>query len=204
MTNGLRLSSEDRKHGFPVIPAGTLVELVMRIKAGDMGPDNLRKLSSKGDCEGFNAEYTILGGEYDKRKLFTFHVLKGTTAGHEQAVGFTNSLLVKIFDAIHGIDPKDTTPETEARRLAADLPDFIGATFLAILKVEKDKTGVYPDRNAIGDVLSLGDRNYRKLEQPPPVPIERSAPPPAAQAAGSPAGLPATALTPMAKPGWAK
>jgi hypothetical protein len=201
---GLGLSSDNRKHGFPVIPAGTSVELVMRIKAGDMGPDNLCKRSSNGNCVGFNAEYTIRGGDYDRRKLFDYHLLEGETAGHELSVGFTKSLLVKIFDAVHGLDPNDKTPEAEARRLAARLIDFNGATFQAILKIEKDKKGVYPDKNTIGDVLCLGDRNYRRLDQPPPVPIERSAPPATAQAAPTPNGSPAVAPTMIAKPTWAE
>ena len=33
----------------------------------------------------------------------------------------------------------------------------------------------------IGKVLRLGDQGYRKLDQPPPAPIERSAPPATAQ-----------------------
>lgn len=201
-TNGLGLSSEDRDH-FGVIPAGTVVEVVMRIKAGDRGPDNLCTLSKNRDCEGFNAEYTIRGGVYDKRKLFGFHLLKGETTGHEQSVGFTKLLLVSIFDAVHGLNPKDKTPETEARRLAAGLIDFNGATFQAKLKIEKDGKGNYPDKNVIGNVLCPGDQGYRKLEQPPPAPIERKAPPAAAQAAPAPNGSPAVAPTMIAKPGWA-
>ena len=171
-----------------------------------MGLENLRKLSSKGDAEGFDVEYTVRGGEYDKRKLFAFQVLNGTTAGHEQAVGFTNALLVKIFEAINGIDPKDTTPETDARRHAADMPDFIGATFLATLEVEKDRTGrLLPDKNTIGDVLCLGDRGYRKLEQPPPMPIERSPRHPRHKLPPRRRWwCPRRRSTPIAKPGWAK
>jgi hypothetical protein len=120
------------------------------------------------------------------------------------AAGFTRSLLVKIFDAINGFDPNDKTSETEARRLAARLIDFNGATFQAVLKIEKHKTGAYPDKNAIADVLCPGDRNYRKLKQPPPAPIERSAPPATAQAAPAPNGSPAAAPIAIAKPTWAE
>ena len=40
--------------------------------------------------------------------------------------------------------------------------------------------GNYRDKNVIGKVLRVGDQGYRRLEQPPPMPIERSAPPQAA------------------------
>jgi hypothetical protein len=54
----------------------------------------------------------------------------------------------------------------------------------------------------IGKVLRVGDQGYRRLEQPPAMPIERSAPPAAAQAAAAAGGAPAVA-TPIAKPDWA-
>ena len=176
----------------------------MKIIAGDMGPDNLLKRSSKGDSEGFSVEYTVVGGPYDKRKLFAFHLLSGTTTGHETAIGFTKSHLVAIFDAIHGLDPKDKSPQTEARRLAAQLINFNGATFLATLKIEKDPKGVYRDKNTIAEVISVGDRNYRKLDQPPLQPIERSTPPAQAQASPAPNGAPVVAPTAIAKPSWAQ
>jgi hypothetical protein len=204
----LNLSTANKTQGLEVIPAGTLVTLVMKIRAGTIGVEGLCKRSSKGDSEGIDVEYIVKGGEHDGCKLFAFQLLDGTTAGHAKAADITRALLRAIFEAVNAIDPNDASPEADARRNTATLAGFNGATFLATLEVEAggqrpDGTGRYRDKNVIGKILRVGDKGYCKLEQPPPMPIERSAPP--ATTAGSVAalaGTPAVAPTPIARPHW--
>src|SRR5215831_11799284 len=200
----LDLSTANKTQGLEVIPAGTLVTLVMKIRAGTIGVEGLCKRSSKGDSEGVDVEYIVKGGEHDGRKLYAFQLLDGTTAGHAKAAEITRALLRAIFEAVNAIDPNDASPEADARRNSATLAGFNGATFLATLEVEAggprpDGNGRYRDKNVIGKVLRVGDKGYKKLDQPPPTPIERSAPP-ASSAASS--GAPAVAPTPIARPSW--
>ena len=204
----LNLSTANRTQGLEVIPAGTLVTLVMKIRAGTIGVEGLCKRSSKGDSEGIDVEYTVKGGEYDGRKLYAFMLLDGVTAGHAKAGEITRALLRAIFEAVNAIDPNDTSPEADARRNGATLAGFNGATFLATLEVEvggkrPDGNGNYRDKNVIGKILRVGDKGYCKLDQPPPMPIERSAPPTTTAAAAAP-GTPAAAATAIARPHWAQ
>jgi hypothetical protein len=203
----LGLDTANSAQGFEPIKAGTTVTLVMKIKPGNVGIDNLCKRSSKGDSEGLDVEYIVKGGEHDKRKLYNFHLLDGTTAGHAKAGEITRSLLRAIYEAVNGIDPNDVSPAAVSRRASASLADFNGATFLAELAIEqggkKPDGGAYPDKNVIKKVLRLGDAEYRKLDQPPPAPIERSASP-AGQPATGANGAPAMAPTAIARPGWAE
>jgi len=202
---GLGLDTANAAQGFAPIPAGTIVTLVMTIKPGNTGIDNLCKRSSKGDSEGLDVTYTVMGGEHDKRKIHAFHLLDGTTAGHSKAGEITRSLLRAIYEAKNGIDPNDNSPEAISRRAKASLVDFHGATFLAELGIErggkKDDGSSWPDKNVINKVLRPGDKNYQKLDQPPPAPIERSGPitAPATPVNGAPAVAPAA----IAKPSWA-
>ena len=208
--NALGLDTANKSQGLDVIPAGTQVELVMKIRAGSVGLENLCKRSSKGDAEGLDLEFTVRGDDYDGRKLYAFQVLNGTTAGHAKAAEITRALLRAIFEATNAIDPNDNAAATITRRANATLTEFNGAIFLATLEVEHggkrpDGTGNYRDKNIIGKVLRVGDPGYRKLDQPPAMPIERSAPPAQPYAAapaggGSPAVAPAT----IAKPSWAQ
>jgi hypothetical protein len=204
----LNLDTANRTQGLEVIPAGTLVTLVMKIRAGTIGEEGLCKRSSKGDSEGIDTEYTIKDGEHDGRKLYSFQLLDGTTAGHAKAGEITRALLRAIFEAVNAVDPNDTSPETNARRCSVTLSSFNGASFLATLDVETgnlrpDGNGRYRDKNVIGKILRVGDKGYRRLDQPPPVPIERSAPPvPAAGGAGGTPGVGAPAPTPIARPHW--
>ena len=202
--SALGLDSANRSQGFEPIPAGTTCVLVMKIKPGNTGIDGLCKRSSKGDSEGLDVEYIVKGDEYDKRKLYAFHLLDGVTSGHAKAGEITRSLLRAIYEAVHAIDPGDSSPEAISRRASASLADFNGATFLAELGIErggaKPDGGSYPDKNIITKVLRPGDKNYRKLDQPPAAPIERSTPPTTNTTNGAPAVTP----TAIAKPTWAE
>jgi hypothetical protein len=200
----LNLGSANKAQGLEVIPAGTLVTLAMKLRAGTVGVEGLCKRSSKGDSEGIDTEYTIKGGEHDGRKIYAFQLLDGVTAGHAKAAEITRALLRAIYEAVNAIDPKDVSPEADAHRNSATLAGFNGATFLATLEVEvggqrSDGNGRYRDKNVIGKVLRVGDKGYRKLDQPPPMPVERSAPP-AAASSGASGGTP-TAIEP---PHWAR
>jgi hypothetical protein len=205
--SALGLESANRNQGIDVIPAGTLVVLVMKIKPGNVGIESLCKRTSKGDAEGLDTEYTVKGGEYDGRKLFNFMLLAGSTDGHGKAGEISRALLRAIYEAVHAIDPNDNSPATMASRASATLAEFNGATFLATVEVEKGGRrpdgGFYRDKNVIAKVLRVGDQGYRRLEQPPPSPIVRSASaalqPPAAVAMGEPAA----AVAAIAKPKWA-
>ena len=57
--NALGLDTANKSQGLDVIPAGTQVELVMKIRAGSVGLENLFKRSSKGDAEGLDLEFTV-------------------------------------------------------------------------------------------------------------------------------------------------
>jgi hypothetical protein len=204
----LNLSTANKNQGLEVIPAGTLVTLVMKIRPGTIGVEGLCKRSSKGDSEGVDTEYLVKGGEYEGRKIRAFQLLDGVTAGHAEAAGITRALLRAIFEAVNGINPKDVSAETDARRNGATLAGFNGATFLATLEVEfggprPDGNGRYRDKNTIGKILRVGDKDYQRLDQPPPMPIERSAPP-AMPATSAPGAAPAAAPTAIARPHWAQ
>ena len=200
----LGLDQANAAQGFEPIPAGTPCVLVMRIKPGNTGIDNLCKRSSKGNSEGLDVEYIVQGGLYDKRKIYAFHLLDGTTSGHAKAGEITRSLFRAIYESVHGINPTDNSPEVISRRASASLADFHGATFACEVGVErgglKPDGSSWPDKNVIAKVLRPGDAGYKKLDQPPPSPIERSAPP---TAPSQPNGSPAVAPTAISKPTWA-
>jgi hypothetical protein len=202
--SGLGLEQANASQGLEPIPAGSHCVLIMRIKPGNTGIDGLCKRSSKGDSEGLDVEYIVQGEKYDKRKIYAFHLLDGVTSGHAKAGEITRSLLRAIYEAVHGINPTDNSPEAISRRASASLADFNGATFIAELGIErggvKPDGGSWPDKNVITKVLRPGDTGYRKLDQPPPAPIERSVPPVTPKTNGSPAVAP----TAIAKPIWAE
>ena len=172
------------------------------------------KRTAKGDAEFLDCDFTVLSGPYAKRKIFANLLLDGTTAGHAKAADISRSLLRAIYESAHGLDPNDKTPAANALLAGVTLADLNGATFLATVEIEPggkrpDGSGNYKDKNVIGRVLRIGDKDYRVLAQPPAAPIERSTPP-AAQAASSNTAAPtnggslAVAPATIPKPGWAR
>jgi hypothetical protein len=215
MKMSLGLESANKSQGFDVIPAGTQCVLVMKIRPGTVGLEGLLKRTKAGNAAMLDVEFTVLGGDYDKYKVFASLVLDGTTEGHGKAGEFSRALLRAIFEATHGIAPGDTSSAAQAHRASATLAGFNGATFLAVVEIEKGKKkpedeggGFYKDKNVIGKVLRVGDKGYRKLDQPAPSPIPRDVPPQpstsGATAAPEADGSPAPAIAAIKKPSWAE
>ena len=112
--NGLGLDTANRNFGFEPIPAGTQAVLVMKIRPGNIGLEGLLKRSSNGNSEALDCEFTVLGGEYDGRKLFDWITLNGTETGHATAGEISRAKLRAIFESVHGsIQP--TTARQRAR-----------------------------------------------------------------------------------------
>ena len=209
--NGLGLEKASTSQGLELIPAGTLVTLEMGIRPGSVGIESLEKRTAKGDATFLDAVHTVRGGPYNGRKIFDNMLLDGTTAGHVKAGEISRNKLRAIFEAVHGIDPNDNSPTTVARRASATLAGFNGATFLATVDVEgggkrADGSGNYKDKNVLGKILRVGDANYRRLDQPPPAPIDRPTPPIQPQSGAAAAFGPANAAaaTAIVKPHWAE
>ena len=103
----------------------------------------LCKRSSKGDSEGLDVEYIVQGGEYDKRKIYAFHLLDGVTAATPRPAKSRAHCCARSTKSVNGIDPNDNSPAAISRRASASLADFNGATFLAELGIERG--GKKPD-----------------------------------------------------------
>ena len=204
--SGLGLDTANRRPGLRTDSSRHHLRAGHEDQARQLRVSTALKRSSKGDSEGLDVEYVVQGDEYDKRKIYAFHLLDGVRAGHAKAGEITRSLLRAIYESVHAIDPNDNSPEAISRRASASLADFNGATFLAELGIERggekpDGCYFWPDKNIITKVLRPGDKGYRKLDQPPAAPIERSAPPVTPNPAN---GSPAVAPTAIAKPTWAE
>ena len=160
--------------------------------------------------EGIDVEYTVKGGDYDGRKLYSLPAPRRHHGGARQGRRDHARCCWAIYEAVNAIDPNDTSPEADTRRNSSTLAGFNGATFLATQEVEvggkrssEQGGGNYRDKNMIGKVLRVGDKGYCKLDQPPPMPIERSAPP-AAASGGAPGGTPPVSPTAIEPPHWAR
>jgi hypothetical protein len=179
-----------------LIPAGTICPVQMVIRMGGAGEGGWLKRSADGGCEMLDVEFTILDGEFAKRKLWQNMILSGTTDGHAKAAEITRSSLRGFLESARGIKPKDTSEEAALKR-KAEFVDFNNLRFLAKINIEKSKDPNYNDKNRL-EAIPPDDRRWFAVEQIP-APAQGNLPgvvDGTSTAAAKPAG-------PIDRPDWA-
>jgi hypothetical protein len=180
------------QRSFDVIPDGTIAVVQMNIRRGNSGEGGLLKRSKNGDAEGLDAELTVVEGEYVKRKFWSFMIVSGTTDGHQQASDITMRRLRAMLESARGIKPTDVSEAAKKARVA-EYTDFDGIRFIAKIGVEPAR-GDFKAKNILGEVVTPDRKEWRPIEQG----VE-----PAAKASAK-AATSTGAVTPIAKPAWAK
>ena len=150
----------------PKIPIGTTATLVIHIKPGGVGEDQMLTRSTKGDCEMLALMFTVTDGKYKGEKFFENWILEGTTDGHAKASEFTRRKLKAILDSAFGLDPDDKSPEARTRRTIS-LGQLENMTFMAEIGIEKG-SGDYGDKNIVAAVITKDKKGWQAVEQPPP------------------------------------
>jgi hypothetical protein len=177
-----------------LIPGGTLVKVHFKIKAG--GYDDPSKGWTGGVCTRNDStgsvylapEYTIMGGPFNKRKvwgtLIGLHSPKGPEWGNQG-----RSFIRAMLESARGVAPNDTSERAMKARMITGLADLNGLEFAAKVSIEKG-TGGYDDKNVIQTVIPVTHKDYRALMDGAP-PAAASAPVQTAPAAsgGSPSWL---------------
>jgi hypothetical protein len=150
-----------------VIPANTVVTLQMKINPGAAGDGGWLTRSFDGGSEGLDCEYTVVDGEYAKRKVFQRLTLHGTTEGHAEAGQISRNTLRAIIESARGILPNDRSEiAQQKRRLAGGWKELDGVRFIARLGVRPAKDG-YPAKNVLLEVLTPERTGWQQVEQAP-------------------------------------
>ena len=188
------------KSPIALIPEGTLATVTMHIRPGNAGDGDLLKRSKDGGCEMIDAEFTVVDGEYARRKFWSNMVLVGTTDGHAKAADITKNTLKAILDSALGLKPDDVSPEARAKR-TVELKQFDGMTFIAKIGIEKGEPrnggGNYDDKNTLAGVITPDKKEWHPVEQPPPFNGGGAA------AAAAPSA-PAAGAAPIKRPKWSE
>jgi hypothetical protein len=176
----------------PKIPEGEKGTLVIHIKPGGVGEDQMLTRSRDGGCEMLSVMLTVAEGAYKGEKFPENWILNGTTDGHAKAGEITRRKLKAILDSAFGLDPNDKSPEARARRTIS-LGQLEGMAFMAEIGIVEKGSGDYSDKNIVAVVITKDRKDWRPVEQPPPFngggAASSSTPPPSAP--------------PVQRPGWA-
>lgn len=192
-----------RAGGGSLIPDNTIALVVVKIRPGGTGPGGYLKHNNAGDAEMLDLEFTVDGGEFDRRKLWSNYITSGTTDGQKTAAGITRSRLRAMLESARGIMPSDTSPDAIAARRANGWGDFDGLVFCAKIGIEQ---GALKDKMAGPQSERWDDKNVIKAVITPDEP-HYIAPTPQAKAAAAAQGAANTnapaATQAAAKPSWA-
>jgi hypothetical protein len=172
-----------------LIPAGTVLPLILTVRPGGAGEDGWLKTSKDGQSEALDCELTVLEGQYARKKLWALLTLKGTTQGHLEAGDISKSRIRAILESAYGIRPDDKSPTACAARKIGSYEDLDGLAFMGKIGIEPAR-GTYQARNVLLEVITPERSQWRKLTQP-------------AARKNTPAAI-ATAGQPIEKPLWAQ
>jgi hypothetical protein len=192
---GFDFNDAGEQKNFDVIPANTICTLQLTVRPGGAADDGWLKRSADGASEGLDVEFTVVDGQYAKRKVWQLFTVRGTTPGHATAGEISRNTLRAILESARGVRPDDKSEAAQAARKTGGWADFDGLRFIARLGVRPPQ-GNYPAKNSILEVITPERQAWRKVEQ-----IAR---PTGSNGAAAPPSAPAQpAANAIARPQWA-
>jgi len=147
-----------------LIPDGTIANVHLTIRPGNAGEGGWLKRSKGGDSEALDCEFTVVDGQFAKRKFWSLFTVQGVTDGHQKASEISAGRLRAILESVHGIRPDDQSAEAVARRKLPTWADFDGLRFVAKIGIEKGKDG-FKDKNSLAEVITPDRKAWVKVEQ---------------------------------------
>jgi len=204
-----------------LIPKGTLLKVRLTIRPGGFNDDSqgwTGGYATRGSTGSvfLNAEYTVLEGQYAKRKIFSLIGLYSTKGPDWGNMG--RSLVRGILNSARGISDKDNSPEAQVKRRIAGFADLDGLEFVVRADLGTDTNG--DDKNEVRSAVTPDHKDYVAVmgqiaPQKGGLPASGYGQPTAPQSPGyapqsqAPAPsyapqAPQTPASPVTKPAWAE
>lgn len=144
-----------------LIPDGTFAKVRLTIRPGGVNGASpmdagLLKASQSSDARMLDCEFTVVDGPHARRKFWqSFTVAGGKLDEKGQSIGWkiSKSTFRALVDSALGLDPKDESPASKAKRVLPGLRHLEGITFAARLMVEPASNPQYRDQNRIANVV---------------------------------------------------
>ncbi len=195
--SGLWNDFNDAQSNANLIPKGTLAKVRLTIRPG--GFDD----PSQGWTGGYatrgatgsvylNGEFTVLEGQYARRKIFTLIGLYSPKGPEWANMG--RSLIRGMLNSARGISDKDQSPQAQAARRISGFADLDGLEFVARIDIGADGD----DKNEIRSAVTPDHRDYARIMGTAPAPM-----PPAGPTAPASAPQAPTAPATPGRPSWA-
>lgn len=162
-------NAEPQRAMGDLIPDNTVCLVVATLRPGGEGPGRWLKANNDRSCLMADFEFTIDGGEFDRRKFWSLFVVDGQTDGQQKAANISRSKLRAMLESAYGVQPGDTSPDAVAKRQIAGWQAFDGLKFCAKVGIEVGKLKVpaagpnserYPDKNVLKAAITPDEIIY--------------------------------------------
>lgn len=179
-----------------LIPKNTLVKVHMKVRPGgydDPSQGWTGGIATRSESSGavyLDCEFTVIGGKFNKRKVWSLVGLYSSKGPKWGQMGRT--FVRAALESARGIKSADASDTAMKARQISGLSDLNGLEFIAKVDVQEGQDG-YDDKNAIQNVIPVTHKEYAALMsgEAGPAQTQQSAPPPNAGASsgGTPAWM---------------
>lgn len=164
----MNFADAEEQTGGDVIPHKTLAKVHMKIRPG--GYDDPSKgwtggYATRSDNTGavyLDCEYTVIGGKYNKRKVWSLIGLHSPKGPKWEQMG--RSFIRAALESARGVKPQDASETAMKARQISGFADLDGLEFVVQIDVEEAEAGSeYGDKNKINNVIPATHKQYAEL-----------------------------------------
>lgn len=153
---------------YDVIPQNTIAKVRLNIILGGYNDESQNwtgDYATRSDATGsiyLNCEFTILGGEYKGRKVWSLIGLY--SSGNDNHWGkMGRSFIRSILSSSSGFTEQDNSPEAVQARQVSSFADLEGREFVARIDVQNDDYGESKERNVIKTAITPEHKSYNAI-----------------------------------------
>lgn len=199
----------DTQRPNSLIPDGAVAVVVATLRPGGVGDGGWLRGSKNNSLNNMlDFEFTVDGGEFDRRKFWTLLSYadqdpKALEGGAATSCAVTRSTLRAMLESAFGVNPTDGSDAAQGKRRPAGWQSFDGIRFCAKIGIEKGglkdvaagpDSERYADKNKLVAAITPDDAKYISPGAQSPV---------SAGTVARPAQAAASAASTAAKPAWA-
>ena len=165
--NNVPEDANPQSQEFSLIPVNTVVRAVLLVQQGDIeipefGQGQWFKKSMSTSAKWMNLEFTIIGGEFDRRKFWHSVFIDGDKLGPSgmplaKEIGLRT--LKSIVESARNIDPADMSPQAQQNRNISGMMDLNGMELCVKVGVKKGTNG-YKDNNQLMAALTPNNSEF--------------------------------------------
>jgi len=163
--------AEEQSNTSDLIPHKTPVKVVMKIRAGSyndpaQGWTGGYATQSDGGAVYLDCEFTVIGGKFNKRKVWSLVGLHSPKGPKYMEMG--RSFIRAALESARGIAPNDVSERGNKARQINSLAELDGLEFAAFVEVkqpsEKEKASGYTEpKNKIETVIPTTHKDYASI-----------------------------------------